>query len=175
MPLLVQSAVRAGRLSAVSTTRILIVATASVIALLAVAPSMATGATQTRAEFIAAADPICAQAGSRIENLSAAAVRLVDKDRFNAAGIRFLRASQVVSSTTAQLRAIGPPPPDAALIGQWLAVYDESVGVIAQLGRATKQRAVKRIGRLGRRVHALDKTADAIVAGYGFTPGACVA
>jgi hypothetical protein len=156
-------------------------------ALVIAVPAQAQAQAQTRAEYVAQADPICQAAikpGRKItrpvnragEALDAAqkkhkskkVVIGLAKHFFRVVGRAYSQLGTLSNKTNAGVRAIPPPPEDAALIGQWLAVLDETTQDFFDASKAARHFDFPSLDAADRALSEDFKAADRLVAGFGF-------
>jgi hypothetical protein len=142
---------------------------------------------QTRAEYVAQADSVCRAAikpGRKIAKPVNRAGKALDaaqhkhkskkvvirlaKRFFRVVGKAYSRLGTLSNKTNAGVRAIPPPPEDAALIGQWLAVLDETTQDLFDSAKAARHFDFSSLDAAGRALNEDYKAADRLVAGFGF-------
>jgi len=84
------------------------------------AASLALAAETTRAEYVAAVEPICKQNTKANERILKGVRAKVRKGRLKQAAGQLARASSALKKTLAELQAIPRPPGEAATLTKWL-------------------------------------------------------
>jgi hypothetical protein len=155
--------------------------------LLAVLVMAVPAQAQTRAEYVAQADPICqsaikpAKKISRPVNRAGKALDAAQKKHkskqviirlakhfFRVVGAAYSRLGTLSNKTTARVQAIPPPPEDAALIGQWLAVQAETAQDLFDAASAARHFNFRSLAAAERSFAQDNRAADRLVAGFGF-------
>ncbi len=119
----------------------LIVAATAVFSLTALA---ALAHDPAREAYVAQVEPICkknTEANSRILEGVRTKVR---NDQLKPAAAQFAKAASALRVTLRQLRAVPPPPADAARLGRWLKLISEEADLLATT--ATKLRKGDKFG-----------------------------
>jgi hypothetical protein len=125
-------------------------------------------ATASRAEYAQQADPICKSTNQDWTRLWKRFIRANKKLRFHAAGNALASIGTLLSSTTASLRQIAPPPGDEALIAKWLGIWDRIAhfyGLAASDYRLGKYSSLRQVLKGTVR---LNRQAGALVADFPF-------
>lgn len=93
-----------------------------------VTAALAAAAETTRAEYVAAVEPIC-QSNSRANERILRGVKAdVRRGRLRLAAAALSRASHALERAYSQLRSVSQPPADSATLAKWLAyVHSEAV------------------------------------------------
>jgi hypothetical protein len=146
---------------------VLSLAALAAVALLAV-PAVA-GAAATRAEYVAQADPLCADANGDIERLNGKFRRLEKMERFRAAGNVLRKTGTRLSVSIRQVRAIPPPPGDEQLIARWLGLIEKVAANNMKMGAAESKQRFGKVERFQRSNDGLHDKAHALVAPFGFS------
>lgn len=117
-------------------------ATAALIALTAIAlasaSALALAAETTRAEYVAAVEPICkanTQADGRILKGVKAKVR---SGKLKPAAAQFAKAAAALAKAHHELAAVPQPPADRARLGKWLGFIENEVGLFEGTARKLK-------------------------------------
>ena len=146
------------------------VATVVVACCLALAGLAAPGASAAadRSEYANQADPICRSTNHAWTRLWKRFLQANRQLKFHAAGNALAGIERVLSSTTAKLRQISPPPGDEALISKWLGTWDRIAhlyGLAASDYRLGKYSSLDQVLRGAAR---LNRRAGALVSGFPF-------
>jgi putative hemolysin len=143
---------------------------AMALALLAISAVAVTPAhaAATRAEYIAQADPICAQAYAEAQPLWARSAVDQAKGRYKKAARELLSSTAVTEGMVLNLAALQPPAEDVPLIDSWLKAQRDVNSLSRQQATALKHRKAKRAKNLGARVISAAEAARVVVANYGF-------
>ncbi len=100
---------------------------------LAAATALALAAVTTRAEYVAAVEPICRANTKANERILKGVRNEVSHNRLKPAAAQFTKAARALKQTLAELRAVPRPPADAARLNKWFT----AIGAEAQLFEAT--------------------------------------
>jgi hypothetical protein len=161
-----------------------LIAPAIIVIALAIGASAAYG-DSTRAEYVAAAEPICKAAqkptfkayASFFKGLKRAGLVGDNPDiskrtaRISAhlLGAFYLRVSSIFSGTTSQIATISAAPGDEAAVATWLMGRDRAAQLGAQAGRVAKHQKIRRAVHLSDQAGTASEEAAKSVVGYGFT------
>jgi hypothetical protein len=91
----------------------------AVVALLAAA-TLAPAATTTRAEYVAAVEPICRTNTKANERILAGVQKEVRADQLRPAAAQFAKAARALKQTRRELAAVPQPAADRARLAKWL-------------------------------------------------------
>jgi hypothetical protein len=144
-----------------------LLALAAGAALLAVSAAPASGAA-TRAEFAAAAEPVCADASAEIRSLNKQARRSAKRGRDRTAGRTIKRIGGVFSGSISDVRRIAPPPGDEALIADWLGLMGQVGSNLKAMGRAHMKGQIGRRNNLFLRNQEIGTAAITLTRDWGF-------
>jgi hypothetical protein len=140
---------------------------AAVLAALAVAAPAASGAA-TRAEFIAQADPVCAEANAVAKQQLSGFGADIGDERWKSAARRFRVTLRVFNGMIDSLSAIEPPAADAALISNWIARLRSQSPQARSVIAAIKKHSLKKIIARDDRLIKNSRQTKKLVSGYGF-------
>jgi len=157
-------------------------ATALALALAVLVAASAEGAA-TRAEYVAQAEPICAETNSDIARLDKRFFTLADKGLearkrptqkrfFRKAGGVIKETAAAFDASVAAVRLIPPPPGDEQLITQWLDINARRADLNRDRGKAFAKLRFRRAAQLQSQNVLLADEAHGLVADFGFH--ACV-
>ena len=102
------------------------------------ATTLALAAETTRAEYVAAAEPICkanAQANEKIFKGVKAEVR---KGQLKPASKRFAKAATALKKTLTLLRDVSQPPADQKTLAKWLGYVKTEAGLFEKVDKKLK-------------------------------------
>lgn len=134
---------------------------------IALAASPASGAA-TRAEFAAAAEPICADASAEIRSLNKEARRNAKQGRARSAGRAIMRIGSVFSNSISSVSQIAPPPGEEATISNWLGLMSQIGTNLQAMGRAHMKRQIGRRNFLYLRNQEIGAEAITLTRDWGF-------
>lgn len=100
------------------------------------AASLALAAETTRAEYVAAVEPICKTNTKANERILGGVRAEVKKGKLGPASKQFSKAASALKKTLAQLKAVPQPSADQAKLARWL----QYVGAEASLFEATAKK-----------------------------------
>jgi hypothetical protein len=163
------------------------VARGGIAGLLAVVLFVVPAQAQTRADYVAQADPICRsiikparkidQPVNRAAKLFNAAQKQhkskkvlgrLAKHFFHVVGRAYTRLGKLSNRTSDRVRAIPPPPEDAALIGQWLALQYEIGQDLFDAADAARHFDFSSLDGALKAADQDNNAANRLVAGFGF-------
>ena len=127
----------------------------------------------TRAEFISAADTYCKRANARAKRRNARLVQAQQAATDEQGALRaiapLLRDGVPFERARIRaLRAIEPPPEDAATIDRYLDLASRQTRIVERLADAAKDADVKRFAEAGTEQIRLRKRSDSLAKRYGF-------
>ncbi len=136
---------------------------------LAISATPAQGAS-TRAEYIAQVDPICASTLAVEKQTFGGVGGDLRHGRNKQAARKFARTDKVFAHAIDQVAAVSPPPADAALIGQWIAMLRAQLPRAHQVIKVLRQNARPGvINKALKKLFGLSDRTQAAVRDYGFT------
>jgi hypothetical protein len=154
---------------ACKTALVTLIASAITLIALAIPPSPSQAAT-TRAEYIAQVDPICAATLTREKQTLGGVGGDLRHGRTKQAARKFARTNKVFGNAVDQVATVSPPPADAALIGQWIAMLRAQLPRAQHVVKVLRQDAPSGvINRALKRLYGLSGRTQALVRDYGFT------
>jgi hypothetical protein len=147
------------------------VAVSVVMALLisAVAVVAIARADTTRADYIAAAEPICKQNTDANRHILRGAKQKAKHGHLGAAGRQFTRAARAFSTTVDQLAAIPQPPDDVPILSQWISYLQLEASYLGKVGMALKHGQGGKAEGYAVRLNRNANLANQVVTGYGFS------
>lgn len=141
-------------------------ATAAIV--LASGASLALADETTRANYKAAAEPIC-KANSEANDQILKGVRTkVKEGKLGVAGGQFIRASAALRKTLRQLKALPRPEADTDRLGEWLDRVGDEAKLLQQVGEALKADQRRQAENLSAKLVGGARLTNAIVAPFGF-------
>lgn len=133
-----------------------------------VTETVATDQPITKAEYIARADALCAEASSKLDPLNQELDDLTANDTDLERGAEIMRESQaIVEPLAAQFKAL-PLPEDSAAVEEYLRLLDQSVALLPQLEDAFADRDTDTLETLGQRSEQLGAQQESVGKIYGF-------
>jgi hypothetical protein len=111
---------------------------------LVAAAGLASAAETTRAEYVAAIEPICRANTKADERIFVGVQKEVKEGRLRTAASRFAKAAGALAQTRRELEAVPQPTADKARLGKWLAYIKGEVGLFE--ATATKLKAGDKAG-----------------------------
>ena len=139
------------------------------VCILVAAPTHSTAAA-TRAEYVAIADPECADATKDIGRLNRRFRQLHDRAKYEQAGRVLGKTGVRLTRSVKKVRAIPPPPGDEQLVSAWLDLIAQVGRNNKAMGRAQAREDFAEHDRLFRRNGKIRAKAHRLVAGCGFEP-----
>jgi hypothetical protein len=122
----------------------------------------------TREQYIAQADPVCAQSIQVQLNALGGVVTDIKHRRFKKAAKKFRRTAGLLSSGIDQVAAIEPPPEDVALISAWITALRREVPIIKRFASALRKGNLGKLAKSNRQLQRAASAAPGLVQGYGF-------
>jgi hypothetical protein len=119
------------------TSRSLIVAGIAALAALSAA-SLALAAETTRAEYVAAVEPICKVNTKANEKILKGVKAEVRKGKLKPASRQFAKAAAALKKTYNQLREVPQPVADQKTLAKWLGYVKKEVGLFEKVARKLK-------------------------------------
>lgn len=145
---------------------------ALVVALLAAVPvalaAEGESPTEERKAYIEKVEPICASSTKSNSQILKGVKEQVKQGKLTPAGKRFIRASGVLSKSTAQIAAVPQPPTDSAKLGKWIG-YLKSEGTFLRLiGKSLKSGDKYKAQKLAVKLNKNNNQANNTVISFGF-------
>jgi hypothetical protein len=129
----------------------------------------------TKAQFIARADRICRQANALLKQpASNVAAAVNDEERTDTAAHRaavvtaLREESALARPQLDRLRALTPPAPDHAAVGNYLAAVAGQISLTDQLAAAFQSDDTSAIASVAQQIPRNHTTVDSLAQGYGF-------
>lgn len=143
---------------------------ALVVGLLTVAPvALATeGEEITRPEYIAKVEPICASSTKSNSNILKGVKEQVKQGKLGPAGKRFIRASGVLNSSTAQIAKVPQPAADATKLAKWIGYLKQEGVYLRLIGKSLKASDKYKAQKLAVKLNANNNKANNTVISFGF-------
>ncbi len=94
--------------------------------------------TSSRADYVAAVEPICKVNSDASTRILTGVHKLVRQGKLRQAGTKFAKASAALTKTQKQLAAVAPPAADAATINKWLGYIKTEASVLKKVSQALK-------------------------------------
>jgi hypothetical protein len=135
---------------------------------LAAGASLALAEETTRADYKAAAEPICKANSEANEHILKGVRGKVKKGKLAPAGRQLIRAAAALRRTLVQLKAIPRPTADESRLAEWLKSVGEEAALLQQTGKALKAGKRNRAERLQAQLYSKARLANAIVLPFGF-------
>jgi hypothetical protein len=123
---------------------------------------------QTRAQYVAAAEPHCTSANRDIARLNSRFDELHQRGRYEAAGRVLKKTGRRLARSVAQVRAIPPPPGDEGVIKAWLGLVQRIAKNNGKLGRAEARQHFRATDRIAARNVAIGEKAHHLIADFDF-------
>lgn len=143
-----------------------LIAMASIV--LAAGASLALAEETTRAEYKAAAEPICKANSEANEHILKGVRTKVKAGKLGPAGRQLIRAAAALRSTLTQLKAIPRPTADESRLAEWLKRIGEEAALLKQTGKALKTGKRNRAERLQAQLYSKARLTNAIVLPFEF-------
>lgn len=143
-----------------------LIATASIV--LAAGASLALAEETTRAEYKAAAEPICKANSEANKHILKGVRSKVKAGKLGVAGRQLIRAAAALRSTLTQLKAIPRPTADQSRLAEWLKRIGEEAALLEQTGKALKAGKRNRAERLQAQLYSKARLTNAIVLPFEF-------
>lgn len=125
-------------------------------------------ATDTRAEYVAQTEPICAATNKAIARLNRRSASFQRRGNYKAAGNALKQTGVRLALGVSQLRAIPPAPGDEQTVTTWLGLVQKVAGYNVKMGNAEAHRQFGQVNHLFRRGAVFVRQAHATVADFGF-------
>jgi hypothetical protein len=130
--------------------------------------ALALGANPTRAEYVAAAEPICKSNSEANSKILKGVKEQVKQDELAAAGRRFIRASAALGSTVGQLAKLPQPAEDAAKLTKWIGYLKKEKTYLQQIGQALGAKDKFHAQKLAVQLNRNNNKANNTVISFGF-------
>jgi hypothetical protein len=124
---------------------------------------------QTRAQYVAAAEPHCASANRDIARLNGRFDELHVHGRYEAAGRVLKKTARRLARSVAQVRAIPPPPGDEGVIKAWLGLIQRIAKNNGKMGRAEEREHFRATDHIAGKNVVIGEKAHHLVADFGFS------
>lgn len=113
-----------------------LIASALAYAALLLAPALGAGAAEiTRDSYREAVEPICKSDTQANERILAPVKSEVRDGKLKLAAAQFAKAARALNAAVAELRAVPPPPADAARLQKWLGKVSVEADLFEQVAR----------------------------------------
>lgn len=141
------------------------------VALLAVlmAISLASAEEITRAQYRAAAEPICKANAEANEHILKGVRSKVRAGKLKAAGSQFTRAATALRKTLQKIEALPKPASDVQRLTEWYKRVGEEVTLLRSVGKALLAENAHKAERLSVKLSSNARLTNAIVVPFGFT------
>jgi hypothetical protein len=136
--------------------------------LLAVGASLALADETTRADYKAAAEPICKANSEANEHILKGVRKKVKAGKVGPAGRQLIRAAAALRGTLTQLKAIPRPTADQSRLEEWLKRIGEEAALLKQTGKALKEGKRNRAERLQVKLYSKARLTNSIVLPFEF-------
>ena len=122
----------------------------------------------TRSRYVERAEAVCKPVTQTAKPVIARALSNLKENQVKRSGGELLEVAKTYEASRAHLRAIAPPPADAAVLRSWLKTLQEQNAFLRGAGRElSRERRVPAQGFLARFVHS-GNLANDLVLGFGF-------
>jgi hypothetical protein len=109
-----------------------------VLALVLGGAALAHATETTRAEYVAAVEPICQTNTKANERILSGVRSEVKRGKLKLAARQLTRAAAALQKTLTELRAVPQPTADQAQLAKWLGYVKIEVGMLQQIGKKLK-------------------------------------
>jgi hypothetical protein len=147
--------------------RLLILVPAALATCAAIIVPTASGAA-SRAEYVAAAEPICSSASADIRSLTRKFRTELKHGTDKQAGRVLTQTGDVFGRSVSQVRQITPPPGDEQTISNWLGMLDQVAANTRRMGKAQAHRKFGTRDALYLKDQEIGSNAIALVNEWGF-------
>jgi hypothetical protein len=133
----------------------------------ALAPT-ALGAAITRAEYKAMVEPICKANSDANDRILKNVRKEVKQDKLKPAGAKFIKASNALKKTHAQLLAVPQPDADEAKLAKWLGYVKKEADLFKKAGDALKAENKSKAQKFVNQLTTNANQANSQVLAFGF-------
>lgn len=157
--------------SSAKTPSLQVLGLALIVGMLAVAPVAFAAESESeveRREYVERVEPICAGSTKSNSKILKGVKEQVKQDKLVPAGKRFIRASGVLDTSTAQIAKVPQPSADAAKLTKWIG-YLKSEGTFLRLiGKSLKAGNKYKAQKLAVKLNSNNNKANNTVISFGF-------
>jgi hypothetical protein len=122
----------------------------------------------TRDEYKAKVEPICKKNSEANDKILKTVRKEVKENKLKPAGAKFIKASNALTSTYNELKAVEQPAEDAAKLTKWLSYVKTEADLFKSGGKALKAGNKKKAQKFVNQLNSNANKANSTVLAFGF-------